>query len=123
MRERVAELVGPRGRHVGDRRSTPRACASCGARPPVGLKSTFSIYDAADSQRLMTLVVPRARPRPQAVPAAAFSAQVSNLKNELVDDETFAARASNDTERMLAEAYTALPGTARARPTRSTSTT
>src|SRR5690606_1157401 len=34
-----------------------------------------------------------------------FSAQVSNLKNELIDYETFKARASTHMERTLAEAY------------------
>ena len=35
-----------------------------------GYKSAFSIYDAADSKRLMTLVAARPRARPQALPAA-----------------------------------------------------
>ena len=58
----------------------------------------------------MTLVVPRPRPRPEALPAAGVLAQVTNLKNELVDHETFAgARPTNHFEQTLAEAYTRLP--------------
>ena len=53
----------------GSRRSTRRACGSCAARrQALGLRSSFSIYDAADSQRLLTLVTARARPRRQEVP-------------------------------------------------------
>ena len=38
-------------------------------------------------------------------PPRAMLAQVSNLKNELIDHETFAARAEGYRERALAEAY------------------
>ena len=45
-------------RSCGSARSTPRACASCARRSTrlFGYKSSFTIYDAADSKRLMTLV-------------------------------------------------------------------
>src|SRR6185503_1832431 len=75
----------------------------------VGLKSTFSIYDAADSQRLMALVCRDLDLDPKRYPPRAFCAQVSNLKNELVDEEAYAQRAGGDggnpAERTLAEAY------------------
>jgi DNA helicase-2/ATP-dependent DNA helicase PcrA len=75
----------------------------------VGLKSSFSIYDAADSQRLMALVCRELNLDPKRFPPRSFSAQVSNLKNELVDEETFAEQASGETgtpaEQTLAEAY------------------
>ena len=54
----------------------------------VGLKSSFSIYDAADSQRLMGMVMRDLNLDPKRYPPRSFSAQVSNLKNELVDEET-----------------------------------
>ena len=110
MRERVAALVGPRARamwvmtfHSACVRILRREAAK------VGLKSTFSIYDAADSQRLMALVLRDLDLDPKRYPPRSFAAQVSNLKNELVDEETFAARAAegNHHERTLAEAYTA----------------
>jgi DNA helicase-2/ATP-dependent DNA helicase PcrA len=46
---------------------------------------------------------------PKRYPPRSFSAQVSNLKNELIDEETYAATVGEGThtERMLAEAYTA----------------
>ncbi len=75
----------------------------------VGLRSNFSIYDAADSQRLMTLVCRELDLDPKRYPPRSFSAQVSNLKNELIDEETYAATVADGThtERMLAEAYAA----------------
>jgi len=106
MRERVSDLVGPRGRHMWVS-TFHSACVRILRREVTrfGMKSSFSIYDAADSQRLMTMVVRELDLDPKRYPPRAFSAQVSNLKNELVDYETFAARATNDAERMLAEAY------------------
>ncbi|GAB3953616.1 hypothetical protein GCM10027614_59300 [Micromonospora vulcania] len=71
-----------------------------------GLKSTFSIYDADDSRRLMQLVTRELDLDPKRYPARGLAAQVSNLKNELVDPEQFAARATGPNERALAEAYT-----------------
>ena len=106
MRERVVELVGPRARSMWVS-TFHSACVRILRREITrfGLKSSFSIYDAADSQRLMSMVVRELDLDPKRYPPRAFTAQVSNLKNELVDYESFAQRAANDTERMLAEAY------------------
>jgi len=74
----------------------------------VGMRSTFSIYDAADSQRLMSMVLRDMDLDPKRYNPRSFSHQVSNLKNELVDEETFASRtgeASPHQEQVLAEAY------------------
>ncbi len=78
--------------------------------PKVGLRSTFSIYDAADSQRLMSMVIRDMDLDPKRYNPRSFSHQVSNLKNELIDEETYASRvgeASPHQEQVLAEAYTA----------------
>ena len=106
MRERVAELVGPRARSMWVS-TFHSACVRLLRREITrfGLPSSFSIYDAADSQRLMAMVVRELDLDPKRYPPRAFSAQVSALKNDLVDYETCAARADNDTGRMLAEAY------------------
>ena len=69
------------------------------------MSSSFSIYDQADSQRLMTMVCRDLDLDPKRYPPRSFSIQVSNLKNELVDWETFRGRAANHTEEMLAEVY------------------
>ena len=110
---------------VGVARSTRRACASCAreAKHARACKSTFSIYDQADSQRLMTLVCRDLDLDPKRYPPRSFSAQVSNLKNELVDHETFAGRGRRRTWRRRSPRPTRSTSGGCARPTRSTSTT
>ncbi|REF30343.1 ATP-dependent DNA helicase PcrA [Calidifontibacter indicus] len=109
MRERVEALVGPPARAMWVS-TFHSACVRILRREAtkVGLKSTFSIYDAADSQRLMAMVMRDLDLDPKRYPPRSFSHQVSNLKNELVDEETYASRVveGTDQERMLAEAYT-----------------
>jgi DNA helicase-2/ATP-dependent DNA helicase PcrA len=70
-----------------------------------GYPSSFSIYDQADSQRLMALVCRELDLDAKYHPPKAMAHQVSNLKNDLVDYETLAARASSYREKSLAEAY------------------
>ncbi|HWC22917.1 MAG TPA: DNA helicase PcrA [Flexivirga sp.] len=108
MRERVEALVGPVARSMWVS-TFHSACVRILRREAskVGLKSTFSIYDAADSQRMMALVMRDLDLDPKRFPPRSFSHQVSNLKNELVDEETYASQVVEGThqERMLAEAY------------------
>ena len=108
MKERVAALVGPRARAmwVSTFHSMCVRILRAEART-LGLKSTFSIYDAADSQRLMTMVCRDLDLDPKRYPARGMLAQISNLKNELVDPEDWAAKAGTGVEKVLAEAYTA----------------
>jgi DNA helicase-2/ATP-dependent DNA helicase PcrA len=70
-----------------------------------GYPSSFSIYDQADSERLMALACRELDLDAKHHPHRAMLAQVSMLKNELIDHETFAARAEGYRERVLAEAY------------------
>src|SRR5207342_1682941 len=70
-----------------------------------GYPSSFSIYDQADSQRLMTLVCRELDLDTKYFPPKGMANQVSSLKNELIDYETVAARASGYREKALAEAY------------------
>ncbi|MGA3151228.1 MAG: DNA helicase PcrA [Streptosporangiaceae bacterium] len=70
-----------------------------------GYPSGFSIYDQADSQRLMAMVCRELDLDSKYFPPRAMISQVSNLKNELVDYETMAARATGYREKALAEAY------------------
>ncbi|HET8601924.1 MAG TPA: DNA helicase PcrA [Segeticoccus sp.] len=108
MRERVEALVGGRSKAMWVS-TFHSACVRILRREAtkVGLKSSFSIYDAADSQRLMSMVLRDMNLDPKRYPPRSFSAQVSNLKNELVDEETYAARAADGThqDQVLAEAY------------------
>ena len=106
MKERVAELVGPRSRAMWVstfHSACVRILRSEAGR--LGIRSTFTIYDSADSLRLMTMVLRDLDLDPRKFPPRSYLAQVSNLKNELIDDETFASRAANPAEQQLAEAY------------------
>jgi DNA helicase-2/ATP-dependent DNA helicase PcrA len=106
MKERVAHLVGPRARLMWVS-TFHSACVRIlrAEHEHAGLKSTFSIYDADDSRRLMTLVARELDLDPKRYTARGLAAQVSNLKNELVDPETFKQRANGPNERAVAEAY------------------
>ncbi|RJK92645.1 DNA helicase PcrA [Vallicoccus soli] len=106
MKARVADLVGPRSKAMWVS-TFHSACVRILRREAkqVGLSTSFSIYDAADSQRLMALCCRELDLDPKRYPPKSFSAQVSNLKNELVDAEDFAARAETSLERTLADAY------------------
>ncbi len=111
MRERVEELVGNRARimwvstfHSACVRILRKEITQF-AHVGLGFKSNFTIYDAADSKRLMTLVcrdldldVKRFQPR-------AILNWVSNAKNELQDFEEAAADAKNVQEETYAAAY------------------
>lgn len=106
MKERVEELVGPRANAMWVM-TFHSACVRILRRESklLGFTSSFSIYDAADSKRLMALVCRDLDLDPKRFPPKSFSAKVSNLKNELIDAEDFAAMASDGFEKTLAEAY------------------
>jgi DNA helicase-2/ATP-dependent DNA helicase PcrA len=106
MRERVEALVGNRSRAMWVM-TFHSACVRILRREAkrLGFPSGFSIYDQADSQRLMALVCRELDLDPKRYPPRGFSAQVSNLKNELIDYETFKSQASTHLEKTLAEAY------------------
>src|SRR3954454_9455621 len=106
MKERVAALVGNRAKVMWV--STFHSACVRILRKEItrfGFTSSFSIYDAADSQRLMGLVCRELDLDPKRYPPRSFTNEVSNLKNELIDHETYASRAETDLERKVAEAY------------------
>src|SRR5690606_27057219 len=75
----------------------------------LGLRSSFSIYDAADSQRLLTLVVRELDLDAKKFPAKALAGKISNLKDELVDPDDYARTASgsgNAFDEVLSAVYT-----------------
>ena len=110
MRERVAALIGP----VGERMWVSTFHSACvrilrREHEAAGLRSTFSIYDAADSTRLITLVVRELGIDSKRFTPKAFARRISDLKNELITPADFAERAvtSNPLERHLVEVYRA----------------
>src|SRR5665213_721292 len=108
MKERVAAMVGNRAKVMWVM-TFHSACVRILRENAkrLGFTTTFSIYDSADSHRLMTLVCRELDLDPKRYPPRAFNAQVSNLKNELIDPEDYERKASNSHEKTLAEAYTA----------------
>src|SRR3989441_544726 len=106
MAARVAALVGPKARFMWVM-TFHSACVRILRREAkrFGYPSSFSIYDQADSQRLMALTCRELELDAKQYPPKAMAAQVSNLKNELIDYETFAARAQTARDKALAEAY------------------
>jgi DNA helicase-2/ATP-dependent DNA helicase PcrA len=111
MRERVASLVGPSARAMWVS-TFHSACVRILRREAttLGLRSSFSIYDAADSQRLLTLVARELDLDPKRYPPKALASKISNLKDELVDPDQFAATSGgssgNDFDQALAQVYT-----------------
>ncbi|GAA4528109.1 MULTISPECIES: DNA helicase PcrA [Nonomuraea] len=106
MKERIDKLVGPRSRAMWVM-TFHSACMRILRREAkrLGFPSSFSIYDQADSQRLMAMVCREMELDPKRYPPRSFSAQVSNFKNELIDYETAIERAGSHLEKTLAQAY------------------
>ncbi len=106
MKERVAALVGRRA-HAMWVSTFHSACVRIlrAEAKKLGFTTTFSIYDQADAQRLMTLVCRDLDLDPKRFPARQLSNQVSDLKNELVDADAAASTATNSHEQLRAEVY------------------
>jgi DNA helicase II / ATP-dependent DNA helicase PcrA len=107
MAARVATLVGDRRARAMWVMTFHSACVRILRREAArfGYPSNFSIYDSADSQRLMAMVCRELELDARQYPPKAMATQVSNLKNELIDYESFAANARGAREKALAEAY------------------
>ncbi|PVG84740.1 DNA helicase PcrA [Nocardioides gansuensis] len=106
MKERVEQLVGRRARVMWV--STFHSACVRILRKEIdrfGYKSSFSIYDAADSKRLMTLVLRDLDLDPKRYQPGAVLHWVSNHKNELRDPEEAAKDTRNGFEEAYATAY------------------
>lgn len=108
MRERIEALVGGRAKimwistfHSSCVRILRQEAAN------VGLKSNFSIYDSADSLRLVTQVAKALDLDPKKFAPKAIQHKISALKNELIDADSYASSANyNDPfEQAVAEVY------------------
>ncbi len=107
MKERVEDLVGKRARIMWV--STFHSSCVRILRKEIdklGYKSNFSIYDAADSKRLMGIVVNDLELDPKRYQPRAVLNWVSNCKNELTDPEDATKDARNGLEEAYAAAYT-----------------
>src|SRR3954471_22470232 len=107
MRDRVAQLLGPVGHRMWV--STFHAACSRILRREGTLlryRSSFTIYDQSDSQRLTDWVRRDLNLDPKRYPARQLHAQISALKNELVLPPQYAEMATGPSERRIAEVYT-----------------
>ncbi|MDZ5079010.1 UvrD-helicase domain-containing protein [Nesterenkonia sp. HG001] len=97
MKERVVELVGP----AAERMWISTFHSSCvrilrAEAANLGRKSSFTIYDAADSLRLITTIAKLHDLDPKRFAPRAIKNKISALKNELVDAEEFSSTAPNE---------------------------
>jgi DNA helicase-2/ATP-dependent DNA helicase PcrA len=107
MKERVEDLVGPRARLMWVS-TFHSACVRILRKEidKLGFKSSFTIYDAADSKRLMTMVLKDLDLDPRRYQPGPVLHWVSTHKNELRDENQVAADARNKFEEAYAAAYT-----------------
>ncbi|HEX4251681.1 MAG TPA: UvrD-helicase domain-containing protein, partial [Pseudonocardia sp.] len=106
MAERVSALVGRRSAAMWVS-TFHSVCVRILRREAktLDMGSSFSIYDADDSRRLITQVARDLDLDAKRYPARGLAAQISNLKNELLDATDAADRAGNDYERRVAEVF------------------
>ncbi|QCB98685.1 DNA helicase PcrA [Arthrobacter sp. PAMC25564] len=108
MRERVEGLVGGRAKTMWVS-TFHSSCVRILRREAknVGLNSNFSIYDSADSLRLITLVAKNLDLDPKKFAPKAIQHKISALKNELIDADSYASSANyNDPfEQSVAEVF------------------
>ncbi|MBC7463901.1 MAG: DNA helicase PcrA [Actinobacteria bacterium] len=106
MKERVAELVGPIARSMWVS-TFHSACVRLLRQEAVRLDygNSFSIYDQADSLRLITIVSKELNLDPKRYPARQFQSMISNAKNELMGPSDYASSTQNQFEQVVAEVY------------------
>jgi DNA helicase-2/ATP-dependent DNA helicase PcrA len=107
MKERVADLVGPIAKSMWV--STFHSSCVRMLRQEVerlGYSSTFSIYDSADSQKLISRVMETLNLDSKRYPARQFQHLISNAKNELQTPYEYLSKATNQFETIVADVYT-----------------
>ena len=106
MKRRVVELVGSTADQMWVS-TFHSACARMLRReaPRLGMRSSFSIYDSADSERLIKAVMKDLSVDPKRVPPRAVAAAIGDAKNKLMDAGIYSDFASNPWERTIGEIY------------------
>lgn len=109
MRERAAELIGETQAKKMWISTFHSSCVRILRREAatIGLKSNFSIYDSADSLRLITLIAKGLDIDPKRFTPKAIAHKISSLKNELIDEEDYSSTISTHDPfaRAVAEVY------------------
>jgi len=107
MKERVTELVGPVAKSMWV--STFHSACVRLLRQEIerlGYSTTFSIYDSADSQKLISRVMETLNLDAKRYPPRQFQALISNAKNELQTQYQYLSAAQNQFETIVADVYT-----------------
>jgi len=106
MRERVAALVGPRAKSMWVT-TFHSACVRILRQEAsiAGFSPSFSIYDQADSVRLVTLIGRDLNLDPKRYPPRQIAAMISNAKNELIGPADYTNQAKTHIEEIVAECY------------------
>ncbi|HEY2429764.1 MAG TPA: DNA helicase PcrA [Acidimicrobiales bacterium] len=106
MKSRVAALVGPVARKMWVS-TFHSACVRILRRDAerLGFRSSFTIYDEADSVRLTGYVLRDLNLDAKRFPPRAVHGTISAAKNDLVDPPAYARAAANIYERRIAEVY------------------
>ena len=106
MKERVADLVGPIAKSMWVS-TFHSACVRILRQEAhrLGYSNNFTIYDSADSQRLISLVAKDLNLDPKRYPPRQFAAMISNAKNELLGPQDYLNSTSNQFEQITADVY------------------
>ena len=106
MKARVGELVGPVAQSMWVstfHSACVRILRAEAAR--LGYSNSFSIYDSADSLRLITIVAKELNLDSKRYPARQFQSMISNAKNELMGPQDYVNATSNAFEQVVADVY------------------
>jgi DNA helicase-2/ATP-dependent DNA helicase PcrA len=106
MKERVAELVGPRSKNMWVA-TFHSACVRIlrNEIEHLGYSRQFTIYDSADSLRLITMVMRDLNLDSKRYVPRAFQGAISRAKNELLGPADYRNSTQNYMEEVIAEVY------------------
>ncbi|MGD9694708.1 MAG: ATP-dependent helicase [Thermoleophilia bacterium] len=106
MRERIAQLVGPRARAIWAC-TFHSACVRILRReaPAAGYPRDFSIYDGDDQLRLIRRCLVEDEVDPKRMPPKAVQARISDAKSRLQGPEDLAALSGSFAEEIIVRAY------------------
>ena len=106
MKERVAELVGSVARSMWVS-TFHSACVRVLRQEAVrlGYTNSFSIYDQADSLKLISIVAKDLNLDSKRYPPRQFQSMISNAKNELLGPNDYLLATKNQFEQVVAEVY------------------
>lgn len=106
MRERLETMLGGRAKRMWIS-TFHSACVRLlrEQHEAAGMRSSFTIYDTADAERLMKMVCEAERIDTRTIAPKKLCHRISDLKNELVTPEMAAEQAQDQTAMVVAKAY------------------